>query len=147
MSSALNFSENFLDTDFQNIVVGPHVYHAKFVSTYLLSPWWRVLSSDHDSFMILAYCEISIVFFVGPKAVTQVRSGDFSHLDVKNNGENVENIWNNIHAQNLTNRAHDFNLRLQGNAAVRDLSWSPVGFSPSGGCILVTVSDDHRVSP
>lgn len=31
-------------------------------------------------------------------------------------------------------------------ARVRSLSWSPVGFTPQGGCLLVTVTSDHLVS-
>ena len=51
----------------------------------------------------------------------------------------------NIHHKMLLVR-QCMEAKATSNAAVKGMAWSPAGCSADGGCVLATVTDDHRVS-
>ena len=55
------------------------------------------------------------------------------------------NAGSNIHHQMLLMR-QSMEAKATSNAAVKGMAWSPLGCSADGGCVLATVTDDHRVS-
>ena len=76
------------------------------------------------------------------KAITSTVVGDLSHLNVQ---AMPEDEIESLHYVSLVSRQLNFNPRSGGNATVRHLSWSPPGCSATGGCLLTTLTNDHRV--
>ena len=84
-----------------------------------------------------------LIVLIGKKGLTSLAKGDFSHLDIQGMPHNDSH---NFHLTSILNKQISFNARAAGNAFVRQISWSPAGCSATGGCVLASVTSDHRVT-
>ncbi len=84
-----------------------------------------------------------LIVLTGKKGLTSLAKGDFSHLDIQGMPHNDSH---NFHLTSILNKQISFNARAAGNAIVRHISWSPAGCSATGGCVLASVTSDHRVT-
>lgn len=75
----------------------------------------------------------------GPRAFTVAKEFDVGPLQVDAVPRNYPSNWRFQFAAIIENTIKEQNL------VVRSLSWSPLGCTQQGGCVLAVLTNDHKV--
>ncbi|KAK9817124.1 hypothetical protein WJX72_009853 [[Myrmecia] bisecta] len=100
---------------------------------------------SQDNLLAVATGASAVIFspadLAGPRAFVAEEDPDWEAADAEAVPRNADS---NIHYR-LTHMRRNFGAISQQRPAVRSVSWSPPGCTATGGCVLATVTDDHKV--